>query len=90
MYYTSVKSVELLRFFFFLIHEKASRMNLWRGSEKSRRKGRGRNLSLWEEFLLVLVRNRRGTDLRSVKTSENRRQCLLGQVKQLLRLILQG
>lgn len=64
MYYTGVKSVELLKFIFSLVHGKASRMSLWRGSEKSRRKGRGRILSLWEDILLVLVRNRRGTDIK--------------------------
>lgn len=54
MFYTGVKSVKLLKFVFSHVRDKASRMNLWRGNkERSRRKNRGRNLSLWEELLLV-------------------------------------
>ena len=66
MHYTGVKSLELLKYIFSLVEEKASRMSLWRGQEKSQRKLRGRNLSLWEEFLLTLVRNRRGTDIQMI------------------------
>ena len=67
MYYAGVKSVKLLKFVFSVVNVKTCRINLRRGNEeKSKRKGRGRNLSLWEEYLLVLVRNRRGTDLKMI------------------------
>ena len=64
MYYTGLKSRELLYFLFDLVKDKADRISLWRGSEpKGRNKNtRLRKLSTWEEFLLTLMRIRRGID----------------------------
>ena len=63
MYYVGIKSKELLEYIFSLVREKASRLQLWRGKEPEKQKrARQRSLTTWEEFLLTLTRNRRGTD----------------------------
>ena len=63
MYYVGIKSKELLEYSFSLVRAKGSRLQLWRGKEpKKHRNARRRCLSTWEEFLLTLTRNRRGTD----------------------------
>ena len=63
MYYVGIKSKELLEYIFSLMRTKAHRLQLWRGKvPKKHRNARQRSLSTWEEFLLTLTRNRRGTD----------------------------
>ena len=73
LHYTGIKSKELLLYIFELVKDKASRIWLWRGPNSETRtsycapgKTTNRKLSLFEEFLLTLMRNRRGTDIKTI------------------------
>ena len=57
MFYTGLKSRELVEFVFGLVKAKAEKMTLWRGFETTQKceNTQSRKLSLWEEFLLKLL-----------------------------------
>lgn len=65
MFYTGLKSKELLELVFGLVKDKAEKMTLWRGFETAPKckSTQSRKLSTWEEFLLTIFRIRRGTEI---------------------------
>ncbi len=64
MHYTGVKNKQLLEYIFSIVEEKARHITIWRGKDRTNQRRYKRILSLWEEFLLTLMRNRRGTDIK--------------------------
>eukprot|EP00112_Aurelia_sp_Birch-Aquarium-sp1_P011336 Seg2384.2 transcript_id=Seg2384.2/GoldUCD/mRNA.D3Y31 product="hypothetical protein" protein_id=Seg2384.2/GoldUCD/D3Y31 len=64
MHYTGVKNKQVLEYIFSIVKTKASHITIWRGKDKINQRKYQRTLSLWEEFLLTLLRNRRGTDIK--------------------------
>ena len=67
MYYTGILKVTLLQFLFTWLKPAASNVRLWDGKLQNIGKGRKRRImTLFEEFLLTLVRIRRGYELTHV------------------------
>ena len=61
MFYTGLKSRELIEFVFGLVKDKAERLTIRRGftTTAKSRDNQSRKLSTWEEFLLILSTSQR-------------------------------
>ena len=67
MYYTGLPTVQMLFFIFTWIKPVAEKVKLWRGRNSNNAYGRKRTiLTLFEEYLLTLVRIRRGYGLKHI------------------------